>query len=281
MCQAEYWFGDGHFNFGGIEGNWTGIAYSLLMSLWSVYFLTEWTKLENELKFIWGTEQFVSNDEVLYAFTKNEENPMKYNPLTETKERAYGSRWKRAAKFIPTTTFVFVCIVGVAFAGLVAIYVKTLGGNWSVVGSVGSFVSIVLFQSLYEKVGGKLNDWENWQTRDEWEDAFIKKLFLFQFVNNFFFLFFIAYFKYATVFGNEGSCKFDPAEGRDSCMQELELNMVIVFALKTWGQQLIEVSLPFIKAWARHEASSYGKRSVFNGRILISPSRIRICYQES
>ena len=35
-------------------------------------------------------------------------------------------------------------------------------------------------------------------TKKEWEDAFVQKLFGFQFVNNFFFLFFIAFFKYLT-----------------------------------------------------------------------------------
>jgi Ca2+-binding EF-hand superfamily protein len=260
MCQAEYWFGGGYWNFGGIEGNWTGIVYSLLMSLWSVYFLSVWTRTESELRFVWGTEQFVSNDDTLYAFSQNEENPYKFNPLTNTNERAYGSRWKRLIKFVPTTMFVLVCIAGVALAGLVAIYVKTLGATWNAIGSMGNFLSIVLFQSLYNIVSERLNDWENWQTRDEWEDSFIKKLFLFQFVNNFFFLFFIAYFKYTTVFGSEGSCKYEPTKGRDSCMQELELNMVIVFALKTWGQQIVEVSLPFVKAWARHNLVACGRR---------------------
>ena len=122
-----------------------------------------------------GKKKFVGNDEVLYAFTKNDENPMKYNPLTETRERAYGSPGKRALKFVPTTAFVIVCIIGVVFAGVVAIYVKSLGGKWSVVGSIANFLSIVLFQSLYNVVSKQLNDWENWQTRDEWEDSFIKK----------------------------------------------------------------------------------------------------------
>ena len=106
LCQVEYWFGAGYFDFGGIEGNWSGIAYSLLMSLWSVYFLATWCRLEGELGFVWGTEHVVTHDSTRYAFTKNEENPLKYNPLTEINERSYGSRIKRAAKFVPTLIFV-------------------------------------------------------------------------------------------------------------------------------------------------------------------------------
>ena len=67
-CQIEYWFGDGTFNFGGIEGNVTGILYSILMSLWSVYFLEKWKGMQHELQFIWGTEHFEARTEQLYAF---------------------------------------------------------------------------------------------------------------------------------------------------------------------------------------------------------------------
>ena len=118
-------------------------------------------------------------------------------------------------------------------------------------GSLANFLSIAIFTSLYNHFAKRLNDWvrrprgpdvfdsrhlcepdrlergvlciqENWMTNIEWEDAFVKKLFGFQFVNNFFFLFFIAYFKYVEIFGTVGGCKFDEIEGRDSCMQELE-----------------------------------------------------------
>lgn len=259
VCQVEYWFGAGYFDFGGIEGNWTGIVYSLYMSLWSVYFLVKWSRLEGELRFVWGTEHAVTTEHTRYAFTRNEENPYKYNPLTETNERAYGPSLSRAAKFVPTIIFVLVCVGGVALAGMCAIYIKAQGPVWNALGSNLNFLSIVIFQSLYNVVSERLNDWENWQTQDEWDNSFIKKLFLFQFVNNFFFLFFLAYFKYSSVLGIEGHCKYNELKQRDSCMEEVGLNMLIVFALKTWGQQIVEVSLPFVKAWARHNVVACGK----------------------
>ena len=151
-------------------------------------------------------------------------------------------------------------MAGVVLSGLFAIYIKAQGSTWSIVGSNLNFLSIVLFQMLYNFVSERLNDWENWQTQDEWDNSFIQKLFLFQFVNNFFFLFFLAYFKYTSVFGTTEGCKYNEAKGRDSCMEELEINMVIVFALKTWGQQIMEVSLPFFTAWARHSILGCSKK---------------------
>ena len=49
-AQGEYWFGSGHFDFGGVEGNLSGLLYSLFIALWSVYFICEWKVRETPTK---------------------------------------------------------------------------------------------------------------------------------------------------------------------------------------------------------------------------------------
>ena len=47
----------GHFA-GGIDENPTTLAYSIYLALWSVTFLNSWSRRENELKFLWGSEGY-------------------------------------------------------------------------------------------------------------------------------------------------------------------------------------------------------------------------------
>lgn len=73
-------------------------------------------------------------------------------------------------------------------------------------------VSIVAFGKIYEQVAIVLNNFENHRTQTQYEDAQIQKSFIFQAVNNFFVLFFIAFLKQGTI----DSLGFIPVDGRNS-----------------------------------------------------------------
>jgi hypothetical protein len=49
---------------------------------------------------------------------------------------------------------------------------------------------------IYSRVAVRLNDWENYETDEEYENSLCSKLFMFQFVNSYNSLFYIAFFKY-------------------------------------------------------------------------------------
>lgn len=56
---------------------------------------------------------------------------------------------------------------------------------------------------VYRKVAKRLTDWENHRTESEYENALILKNFIFQFVNSYISLFYIAFLKviaFAVVF---------------------------------------------------------------------------------
>jgi hypothetical protein len=61
--------------------------------------------------------------------------------------------------------------------------------------AVTSSVVIFIFSIIYNKLGFVLTSWENHRTEGEYQDALITKLFVFQFVNQFSGLFYIAFFR--------------------------------------------------------------------------------------
>ena len=62
-----------------------------------------------------------------------------------------------------------------------------------------SFLNLFTIQGfglIYEIVASKMNDQENYRTQTEYDDALIIKTFSFQFLNNYFLLFFIGFLKF-------------------------------------------------------------------------------------
>ena len=127
-------------------------------------------------------------------------------------------------------------------------------------GSVVNALSLTGCSILYGKLASHLNDRENWRTETEHRDALILKMMLFESLNNFFLCFYIAFFKSGTLFGEPNTCvlqanpHIDAAENPAACrmvdqdgvclvpdcMLELELQLAVVFLLKTTGKQIVE-----------------------------------------
>ena len=68
----------------------------------------------------------------------------------------------------------------------------------------------------------------------------ILKTFAFQFLNNYFSLFFISFLKYGYIFGIESTCK------QDDCMAELETQLMVL-AVKDIFLNIVQTGMPFLK----------------------------------
>lgn len=62
-----------------------------------------------------------------------------------------------------------------------------------------SVAFIGVFGVLWKTISRKVNDWENHRTHGEYEDAYVAKQYVFQFINFYFMLVYIAYLKQGTI----------------------------------------------------------------------------------
>ena len=92
-----------------------------------------------------------------------------------------------------------------------------------------------------------LTNWENHKTQTTYDDYLILKTFAFQFLNNYFALFFISFMKYGYIYGVPSTCKFD------DCMAELELQLLIL-ACKDFFMNFVQSAMPFFKQRGRQSA---------------------------
>jgi hypothetical protein len=274
----------------GVESNPITPLYCVLIALWAILFLAKWRTVQLELQYRWGTESYEQDERPRKEFLADVRNKQVKNEFTNKLDIEHPTGMGQAAGKFGSTMTIFTCMITVILAAIVAMWIKLFDFAFaSIVGSIFNVFCIQFFGIIYGKVAVKLNNYENYRTETAYQDSLIVKNFLFQFVNNYFALFFIAFLKEGEIFGkistcksqivdcdstdkyvidnststcitSDGSsrqfgseldCKYTCIDGQmevTSCMAELQIQLFVVFAVKQFALQLVEVLLPFVKA---------------------------------
>eukprot|EP01048_Picozoa_sp_COSAG05_P013010 COSAG05_NODE_1345_length_5128_cov_2.221316_3_plen_1405_part_00 len=118
-----------------------------------------------------------------------------------------------------------------------------------IVSATLNLIIMFVMGQLFSPLALALNDWENHKLQTTYDNHLVFKNFVFEFVNNYFIMFYIAYLRQIK----------DPISGKvapcpRSCMAELQLKMLFVFTGKTMGLKLGEYGIPWIKSfWKTRE----------------------------
>ena len=87
---------------------------------------------------------------------------------------------------------------------------------------------IAVYGAMFEALADWLTEWENHRTQSEYDNSRVGKNFLFQFVNNYFVLFYIAYLREVPF----AALQPHPCDG-GNCFPQLQMQLAIVFTGKT------------------------------------------------
>jgi hypothetical protein len=104
--------------------------------------------------------------------------------------------------------------------------------KWKVVSSMLNVLLIVICGAIYEKIAQSMTDWENHRTQLEYDNNLILKNFGFQFVNNYFVLFYIGYMRQIDTQFIGGP---DPAITEcenGTCLGQVQIQVAAVFTTK-------------------------------------------------
>lgn len=162
------------------------------------------------------------------------------------------TRFRRVLRSIVFILALILMVIGVV-AGIFIFRYAATSGKWQkqftvngvqlggAAASTVNAIQIMVMNNVYSTVAEKLNRYENHRTDTEYEDHLIGKTFLFQFVNSYASLFYVAFIK--TAVEGTDSCK---PEGH-GCMDELMMGLGIIFVLRLTSGNFFEVGLPWIK----------------------------------
>ncbi|TGZ61574.1 hypothetical protein CRM22_007926 [Opisthorchis felineus] len=255
------------------------VFYAIFMVIWGVTFLEYWKRKNAKLAHRWDVLDYELEEErprPQYSALCSE---IAKNPITGVLEPHF-PRTRRILRLIAGLLCVLWMIVLVmVFIVAVIIYRllimvplfknKLLRANAGIYASMsGALVNLVVIMCLgkvYEKLAQKMTEWEMHRTQSEFDNQLIFKVFLFQFINFYSSIVYIAFFKgrfvgypghYTYFFGMRNE---DCNNG--GCLIELAQQLLVIMV----GKQLInncqEILIPKIRGWWHKKSKGLNKKS--------------------
>ncbi|KAF7995991.1 hypothetical protein HCN44_008746 [Aphidius gifuensis] len=178
------------------------VLFSTFNLIWTIVYLETWKRKIAELTYKWGTLE--KRDGILMKPRPLNEGTCEISPFTKGLRHTYPNLARNAIRCcitLPTTAvflfFVFiVMILSFRIQDRWDEYLKVAGYElWlSYIPKVLLAMMIALMDEAYLKIAIRLNDLENYCLPTEYENHLIYKVALFQFVNSFLSLFYIAFY---------------------------------------------------------------------------------------
>ncbi|XP_077578199.1 anoctamin-7 isoform X2 [Stigmatopora nigra] len=245
------------------------VFLSIFMSLWAVTFLEYWKRTCSSLSHRWDCTDFQDIEErPRPEFTAMAPMTVR-NPLTGAEEPYFPK--KTRLNRVLTGCMIIVTMVVVVLMFLIAIilyrsilsiiisksnlsfFIFSAARIASLTGSVLNLLVILILSRVYISLAHILTRWEMHRTQTKYEDMFILKVFVFQFVNFYSSPVYIAFFKgrfvgypgkYVTLFGvrNE-DC------GAGGCLIELAQELLVIMVGKQLINNIQEFVCPKLRSW--------------------------------
>lgn len=164
--------------------------------VWVTLLLEIWRRKSNELSYQWGTIGMTSMDEPRPNFR----GAMGIDAISgkvQPQSPRYLTYVKMYAVSIP---IVFVCLIAAFFIMLVSFWAEDFCKKseeylpYIMLPSIIYSVVVLIMNAYYRKLATCLTEWENHRTQSQFERHRVTKLVLFEFVNNFMSLFYIAFY---------------------------------------------------------------------------------------
>jgi len=184
------------------------------------------------------------------------------------KSKYYSSTWRKSkiGAGIPILGVMLVIVIVATFATLsFRLFLQSnknkLSVGGSIIGGVVNSVVIIIMNLVWRIIADKLNNWENHRTQTEYDDALTFKIFLFQFVNSYTSLYYIAFFKKHNHFWNvknsdqHDACKVLKGSQNGTigygCTVELTIQLGTLLVTNMVIGQTREVMMPWIMSIIR------------------------------
>ncbi|XP_014906414.1 anoctamin-7 [Poecilia latipinna] len=244
------------------------VFLSIFMSLWAVTFLEYWKRTCSYLSHRWDCTDLEDIEErPRPEFSAMAPMTMR-NPVTGAEEPYFpeNKRLNRTATGCMVIV-IMICVVPMFLIAIilyrtilrVVLYKSTTtdsasaGTIASISASVLNLIIILTLSRIYTSLAGILTRWEMHRTQTKYEDMFILKVFIFQFVNFYSTPVYIAFFKgrfvgypgmYNTLFGIRNE-----ACGAGGCLIDLAQELLVIMVGKQIINNIEEFISPKVKAW--------------------------------
>uniref|UniRef100_H2YZL6 Anoctamin n=1 Tax=Ciona savignyi TaxID=51511 RepID=H2YZL6_CIOSA len=261
------------------------IFFAVFMSMWATMFLEFWKRRQFQLSYEWDLVDYDEERDLIRPEYEAQVTRERLNPITGDMEPYLSTKDKYTRTCFSLVTVFFWILVIIAAVFAIIVYRLAISAIFAVsidlssLGAIGTFATpamlttitasllslivIMLLNKVYEKVALWLTELELPRTQTEFEDRFTFKMFCFQFVNFYSYLFYIAFFK-STITGSPGNYNYLFGEWRweecdaGGCMYELSIQLIIIMFGKQLWNNIVELVLP----WAQTKYRQWKSQKV-------------------
>uniref|UniRef100_A0A8R1XKT9 Anoctamin n=1 Tax=Onchocerca volvulus TaxID=6282 RepID=A0A8R1XKT9_ONCVO len=250
--------------------NTSTVIFAAMMSVFATLFLEGWMRYHAEVAWKWGLLDFEVDEETIrpeYQLRVKKSKTMRINPVTQQLE-PYLTFTHRFLHLIGSgITVLFFLFLVIAFVIGIIIYRIVFSQVLYRVDKMKPYANLLTFTTaatlnlivilamsyFYSYLALKLTDWECPRTQLEFDNSYTFKVYLFQFINYYSSIFYIAFVK-----GNLSSVpgrhyfglrpeECDPA----GCMVELVIQLAIIMCGKQFWNGFVEFAWPVLMTWLR------------------------------
>ena len=222
------------------------------LALWGTAFLNYWDQKVKIFNYIWGTESFNRSEPDSESFV-----PDGYVTLVFNRKFPYISSTKAVLKqvisYLVLLVMLAMIVIGVYTIFLLkVILIKKYPEKQTFIGIISAVENtalIAIMSNLYNLIAYKLNDWQNYRKDFQRMNALAVKFILYDLINNFYPLFYIAFIKKTNIFG-KGYEQCYGFGGNDSCLEEMEIQLYTTLSVN-FGMNFLEIGMPLIHQGAR------------------------------
>ncbi|KAL1139842.1 hypothetical protein AAG570_006819 [Ranatra chinensis] len=250
------------------------VFYAVFVSFWAVTFLEYWKRKSASLAHHWDVMGFQDEVERPRPEFAARAPFSERNPVTGVQEPSFPRtlRNKRIAAglgivFLMISLVIIFIVAVIIYRVLVSIplfqnatFRSQAQAIANVSGAVVNLFIIMAMSRIYEKLAYRLTSWEMHRTQTEFDDNLTFKVFIFQFVNFYSSIFYIAFFKGRFV-GYPGNYTLilrlrneDCSAG--GCLIELAQQLAVIMIGKQIINNAQEILVPKLKAWWHNKKAS-------------------------
>jgi len=218
-------------------------VYVCFVALWSIVFLEYWKRYQAILQLRWNVREFEDQEVNRIEFSGD----LRVSPITGEDEE-YFSDEERCQRYMLTQPIMALAIVVVVIAAVGIVLFQYFAVHSGTFGNSGTYVAggvnaavIQIMNMVYAVIAEEMNKHENHQTATDYTDALITKVFVFQFVNSYAA---ITYMAFASgrfpVFGVDLRCT------RNGCLSDIHNLICTSLLLQIFVGNITEVASPWI-----------------------------------
>ncbi|KAJ3249875.1 Anoctamin-7 [Chytriomyces hyalinus] len=253
--------------------------FGLFMSLWAILMPLAWNRQTKFYAWKWSTSDY-QKEETKRPQYKGE--TMRRSPITGKMEIffPYKKRFRRQT-ISAFVLFLWILLVCSSIAGQVSVgaFLSPRVNNDIAINAITSLLglaSIVIMKIPFGSVVERLNEWENYRTKSQFDNALIFKTYIFDFANSYSQLIYYAFVKpnllHPNLFGmselNEECTKFQ-------CASSVTINLFVIFIGGQIIERFQELAIPLIVAKFKQIMSAFrikSRRSEIMRKKTVTPS---------